>query len=83
MLAFTKNERFLLPDGTVNLAPDSPIMNILKGGESGIPIQGAEMFLQIPPSVKAMAGQAKEGSYVRSDDGRVYQFVGGKFVHVA
>jgi ribosome-associated protein YbcJ (S4-like RNA binding protein) len=79
----TKNERFLLPDGTVNLAPDSPIMNILKGGESGIPIQGAELFLQIPPSVQAMAGQAKEGSYVRSDDGRVYQFVNGKFVHVA
>jgi len=78
-----KDERFLLPDGSVNLAPDSPIMNILKGGESGIPIQGAELFLQIPPSVQAMAGQAKEGSYVRSDDGRVYQFVNGKFVHVA
>ena len=79
----TKVEKFLLPDGSVNLAPDSPIMNVLKGGDTGIPVQGAELFLQIPPSVQAMAGQAKEGSYVRSDDGRVYQFVDGKFVHVA
>lgn len=79
----TKVERFLLPDGSVNLAPDSPIMNILKGGDSGIPIQGAEMFLQIPPSVQEKAGEAEEGSYIRSDDGRIYQFVNGKFVHVA
>ena len=79
----TSVDRFLLPNGSVNLSPDSPIMNILKGGESGIPIQGAELFLQTPPSVQAMAGEAKEGSYVRSEDGRVYQFVNGEFVHVA
>lgn len=72
----TADERFMLPDGTVNLSPNSAIYKLLEG------VEGAEAFFAAPPSVEAKRSEAQEGQIVRADDGRIYRFVGGEFVHI-
>ena len=72
----TADERFMLPDGTVNLSPNSAVYKLLEG------VEGAEAFFAAPPSVEAKKSDAKEGQIVKADDGRIYRFVGGEFVHI-
>lgn len=74
----TTNKRFLLPDGKVNLSPDSPLVALIRGTNTGVPMEGAEAFLAPPPSVISKLQEAEAGQLIRSDDGRVYQVLENK-----
>ena len=74
----TDKEVFLLPDGKVNLSPDSPLVALIRGTNTGVPMEGAEAFLAPPPSVTSKLQEAEVGQLIRSDDGRVYQVLENK-----
>lgn len=73
----TEVEKFMRPDGTVNLSPNSPVYELLKG------VEGGEAFLATPPSVQSLASDAEVGQMVAAEDGRVYKYSGdGEFEHI-
>ena len=76
----TRNERFLLPDGRVDLSPDSPLVALLRGTYTGMPVEGAEAFLAPPPSVASRIDQIPESGGAYSSDGRFYKKENGKLV---
>ena len=76
----TDKEIFLLPDGKINLSPDSPLVALIKGTSTGVPMEGAEAFLAPPPSVLSQIDNIPEGGGAYSDDGRFYKKENGKLV---
>ena len=61
----TKEDKFMLPDGSVDLSPDSALYRLLQSTEEG------RLFMQ-PPSDVANANVPMNG-LVRSNDGRIYR----------
>ena len=76
----TDKEIFLLPDGKINLSPDSPLVALIKGTSTGVPMEGAEAFLAPPPSVLSQIDNIPEGGGAYSEDGRFYKKENGKLV---
>ena len=76
----SRNERFLLPDGKVDLSPNSPLVALLRGTYTGMPVEGAEAFLAPPPSVASQIDNILEGGGIYSSDGRFYVKENGKLV---
>lgn len=79
----SRDERFLLPDGKVDLSPNSPLVALLRGTYTGTPVEGAEAFLAPPPSVASQMDNILEGGGVFSSDGRFYVKRDGKLVQQA
>lgn len=61
----TKEDKFMLPDGSVDLSPDSALYRLLQSTEEG------RLFMQ-PPSDISYADVPMNG-LVRSNDGRIYR----------
>lgn len=70
----TKNPRLLLPDGSLDLSPNSALYNILRQ------VEGGDIFLQPPSSVTSQIDNIQEGGGVYADDGRFYVKENGKLV---
>jgi hypothetical protein len=79
----SRDDRFLLPDGKVDLSPNSPLVALLRGTYTGVPVEGAEAFLAPPPSVASQIDNILEGGGVFSSDGRFYVKKDGKLVQQA
>ena len=79
----SRDERFLLPDGKIDLSPNSPLVALLRGTYTGVPVEGAEAFLAPPPSVASQIDNILEGGGVFSSDGRFYVKRDGKLVQQA
>jgi len=79
----SKDDRFLLPDGKIDLSPNSPLVALLRGTYTGVPVEGAEAFLAPPPSVASQIDNILEGGGVFSSDGRFYVKRDGKLVQQA
>jgi hypothetical protein len=79
----SRDDRFLLPDGKVDLSPNSPLVALLRGTYTGVPVEGAEAFLAPPPSVASQIDNILEGGGVFSSDGRFYVKRDGKLVQQA
>ena len=76
----SRDEKFLLPDGKIDLSPNSPLVALLRGTYTGVPVEGAEAFLAPPPSVASRINDIAEGGGAYSDDGRFYKKENGKLV---
>ncbi len=76
----SRDDRFLLPDGNVDLSPNSPLVALLRGTYTGVPVEGAEAFLAPPPSVASQIDNIPEGGGAYSSDGRFYKKENGKLI---